>query len=702
MRIKFFYINKQKMARTNGDALSIQGIAVARTAPTNGQWLIYNSTTMQYEPWTVWGGGWSWDMTKVVYDPNTIEGDSFDMENMVEWATNKILTATEKTKIGHISVTQAVDLDQMESDIASLDQVVILKWTWDASVGTFPWWGTAQSGHSYIVSVWWTIDSQTFVANDRIVSILDNASTWTYSWNWHKLDYTDQVLSVAGKTGAVTLDHGDITDFDTELAGKTNTTPFTPTADYHPATKKYVDDNAGWWSSAKPRSQRMTWLFPDSNIDPETDLTWNDWHTVSCIWYELNSSGALVKRDDSSHWSNFYYTSANAKTVRQNCTIALVNVSSGNTTWMNTLCSSSSNRATAITELIDFCNDNQFDGVDLDWEDFWSWTSTHYANWKIFVRELGDALHAEWLLLSIEAPPIWNDSSWSSPPAWATANSQWYYEFTYEDINDLPVDQMVIMSYDYQYDYSAGEPNQPLEWLRDILEWARLKINERKVKIVAWIPVAWYYGATWGYSITNSTYDYLSAQTGFGSATRDTDSGEIIWANAWTSYALIDDTAVQQKVAICEETGVYAQAYWHLWDNLYWWNDLTNLNFDQHWNPRTPELIKTVTIEDPTSSEDIWLLFTRRKIKILQINDVVVWSSTPSVTWNLVFDSDRSAAWTDVFSSNRATTSTTGAETTTFNNDTIDAWSWVWLETSAQSWTVDELSISITYKEVWQ
>lgn len=53
------------------------------------------------------------------------------------------------------------------------------------------------------------------------------------------------VDSVAGKTGVVTLAHTDITDYDTELAGTTNTTAFTPTADYHPATKKYVDDNAG-------------------------------------------------------------------------------------------------------------------------------------------------------------------------------------------------------------------------------------------------------------------------------------------------------------------------------------------------------------------------------------------------------------------------------------------------------------------------
>jgi len=33
-----------------------------------------------------------------------------------------------------------------------------------------------------------------------------------------------------------------ISDFDSNLAGKTNTTSFTPTADYHVSTKKYVDD----------------------------------------------------------------------------------------------------------------------------------------------------------------------------------------------------------------------------------------------------------------------------------------------------------------------------------------------------------------------------------------------------------------------------------------------------------------------------
>ncbi len=38
-------------------------------------------------------------MFKSTYDPNTVEGDAFDMDNMVEGATNKILTQAERDTI---------------------------------------------------------------------------------------------------------------------------------------------------------------------------------------------------------------------------------------------------------------------------------------------------------------------------------------------------------------------------------------------------------------------------------------------------------------------------------------------------------------------------------------------------------------------------------------------------------------------------
>jgi hypothetical protein len=103
------------------------------------------------------------------------------------------------------------DIDTINTTLAQLDSAVILKGSWDASAGTFPGAGAAQAGWSYIVSVAGTVDSVAFAINDRIIAITDNASTGTFAANWFKADYTDQVLSVHGRTGAVTGQSGDYT-----------------------------------------------------------------------------------------------------------------------------------------------------------------------------------------------------------------------------------------------------------------------------------------------------------------------------------------------------------------------------------------------------------------------------------------------------------------------------------------------------------
>lgn len=106
-------------------------------------------------------------------------------------------------------------LQYLGSAVAALDQAVVLKGSWDASAGTFPGSGSAQAGWSYVVSVDGTVDSVEFTAGDRIVAITDNASTTVYASNWLKLDYTDRVSSVAGRTGGVTLAQADISGLTT-------------------------------------------------------------------------------------------------------------------------------------------------------------------------------------------------------------------------------------------------------------------------------------------------------------------------------------------------------------------------------------------------------------------------------------------------------------------------------------------------------
>lgn len=93
------------MARTDWDANSIQWIPVSNTAPTNWQVYTYNSSNVEREPWDVWG----WDMSTSTYDPTSVAWDAFDMDNMVQWDTNKFVTATDITNLGNLSWTNTGD-----------------------------------------------------------------------------------------------------------------------------------------------------------------------------------------------------------------------------------------------------------------------------------------------------------------------------------------------------------------------------------------------------------------------------------------------------------------------------------------------------------------------------------------------------------------------------------------------------------------
>ena len=117
--------------------------------------------------------------------------------------TASFLTADE-TKLDFIAVTQNVDLDQMETDIAALANGMVYKGNWDASAGSFPGSGSAQTGWFYYVSVAGTVDNIAFAVGDNIVATTDNASASTYANNWSKHDQTDAVQAVVGLTGSVT------------------------------------------------------------------------------------------------------------------------------------------------------------------------------------------------------------------------------------------------------------------------------------------------------------------------------------------------------------------------------------------------------------------------------------------------------------------------------------------------------------------
>ena len=111
-------------------------------------------------------------------------------------------------------------------------------------------------------------------------------------------------------------------------------------------------------------------------------------------------------------------------------------------------------------------------------------------------------------------------------------------------------------------------------------------------------------------------------------------------------------------------------------------------------------LTKSLTIEDPTDAEDFSWVHFPAAVTITEVVAVVVGSDTPSVTIEPQHNTDRSAAGNNVLSAATAITNTTTGQTlTSFDDATLPANSYLWLETTAQSGTVDELHITITYTE---
>ena len=108
-------------------------------------------------------------------------------------------------------------------------------------------------------------------------------------------------------------------------------------------------------------------------------------------------------------------------------------------------------------------------------------------------------------------------------------------------------------------------------------------------------------------------------------------------------------------------------------------------------------LSKTLTLQEPTASDDITVFRTDVAITVQEVIACSTGSS-PSTTYQLKHHTDRSNAG-NALTTSAATTSTTTGDTASLGDVTIPANSWVWFETTAASGTDVYLSVDIRYTE---
>lgn len=263
---------------------------------------------------------------------------------------------------------------------------------------------------------------------------------------------------------------------------------------------------------------------------------------------------------------------------------------SGNYPNANALLSNPTKYANAITVLVNYANTNNLQGIELDWEQYASWTLAHTDLYKQFVNDLAIQLHKYGRKLMIDAPAISG-----------TLYQSFYPFFKYEDFNSSALDYVCIMAYDYQYDYGGGSPVAPLTWLSDIMTWANNKIIDKN-RIICGLPSYGYHAAVGNYTIAIDTKTQSATVAGYNQTTNATLDAERYFDNAGQRYFYQTSTGLNTKRQTIEAGLAKSISVWHLGGND-WFNNVSQ--------PETFETLTTLALNStPTVSSTIGQITT--------------------------------------------------------------------------------------------
>lgn len=311
------------------------------------------------------------------------------------------------------------------------------------------------------------------------------------------------------------------------------------------------------------------WIYPgEPACNAETEIQdGRQINTLKVEYLTLGSGGAVTRKTVASDGCNGY-TATTSALIASSSREQYITIS-GASAGLASLMASPSLQQTFIATSTQLATSTGFTGVELDIEGFASWSEADTNKYYTFINELADYLHNNGKKLMVDAPPIWNTASnkeSGSGDEWDSANSSSYQYLTYTKLAQTRADYIVIMAYDYMYDYGNGSSIQPLRWVADIANFAKSKIYDKN-RIVIGMPSYGYYGTTGGYSQTLQTYTQISAQPGFSGATRDSSSGEMKWTNGGNSYVYNDSTSLDMKRKYIENLGITRVSVWHIGGN---------------------------------------------------------------------------------------------------------------------------------------
>ncbi len=145
-------------------------------------------------------------------------------------------------------------------------------------------------------------------------------------------------------------------------------------------------------------------------------------------------------------------------------------------------------RARHVDAIVAFATDGDYDGIDLDYEQFAfaddrdTWAATR-PNWVAFVGELAERLHADGRTLTVSIPPVYDAGR---------SDDSGYWVYDYSAITPL-VDNIRVMAYDFSNANTDPGAVAPLDWVDRVIE-GTTEASGDPSKLLLGIPL---YGYNW-------------------------------------------------------------------------------------------------------------------------------------------------------------------------------------------------------------
>lgn len=207
--------------------------------------------------------------------------------------------------------------------------------------------------------------------------------------------------------------------------------------------------------------------------------------------------------------------------------------------------------------------DKGYSGVNLDFEYV---SASQRANFTAFVGRVSAAMRARGAHLSLSVPAKTSDSP----------TSDWSGAYDYAALSGL-VDYIAVMTYDYSWNGGPAGPIGPLNWMRNVLDYAVSQIPARKVLVG--LPA---YGRDWpagggtGRALTarqiynllgqrgiTPRYDPSAAEATFN-YTDDQGTNRVVW--------FTPSEGVADKLQLVDEYGLGGFVIWRMGQEVdgYW------------------------------------------------------------------------------------------------------------------------------------